>query len=362
MRILQIMPTVSFGDAVSSDARALHRVISEMGYNTGIYAENIDPRLSGDKTIDFVSELPHTTDEDIIIFHHSTGTKLCEMLPKIKGHKIMIYHNVTPPHFFGKYSSSAEKVTRLGYENTEAIRPYIEYVIADSEYNADELRKMGYECPIDVRPVLIPFADYEKTPDEEMLKCYSDGYVNIVFVGRIAPNKCQQDIIAAFAYYKKHIEPRSRLILVGSDSGMEQYGNSLKNYVNALSLDDVVFTGHISFPAILACYKAADVFLCMSEHEGFCVPLVEAMFFGVPIIAYDSSAVGGTLGGAGILTSSKNPVFTAKLIDRVVHDEKLKSKLISDEKKRLEDFSYEKVKALFTSQLKGFISKMGVSK
>lgn len=362
MRILQIMPTVSFGDAVSSDARALHRVISEMGFQTGIFAENIDPRLSGDKTIDFVSKLPDTTDEDIIIFHHSTGTKLCEMLPEIKGHKLMIYHNVTPPHFFEGYSRSAERITKLGYENTVSIRPYIEYAIADSEYNARELRKMGYECPIDVRPVLIPFADYEKAPDEDMLKRYSDGYVNIVFVGRIAPNKCQQDVIAAFAYYKKHIEPKSRLILVGSDGGMEKYGNSLKNYVNALSLDDVIFTGHISFPAILACYKLADVFLCMSEHEGFCVPLVEAMFFGVPIIAYDSSAVGGTLGGAGILSDSKDPVFTAKLIDRVIHDDELKNKLISDEKKRLEDFSYEKVKALFTAQLNGFISKMGVSK
>lgn len=362
MRILQIMPTVSFGDAVSSDARALHRVISEMGFQTGIFAENIDPRLSGDKTIDFVSKLPDTTDEDIIIFHHSTGTKLCEMLPEIKGHKLMIYHNVTPPHFFEGYSRSAERITKLGYENTVSIRPYIEYAIADSEYNARELRKMGYECPIDVRPVLIPFADYEKAPDEDMLKRYSDGYVNIVFVGRIAPNKCQQDVIAAFAYYKKHIEPKSRLILVGSDGGMEKYGNSLKNYVNALSLDDVIFTGHISFPAILACYKLADVFLCMSEHEGFCVPLVEAMFFGVPIIAYDSSAVGGTLGGAGILSESKDPVFTARLIDRIVNDDELKSKLISDGKKRLEDFSYEKVKALFTAQLNGFISKMGVSK
>lgn len=274
----------------------------------------------------------------------------------------MIYHNVTPPHFFEGYSRSAERITKLGYENTVSIRPYIEYAIADSEYNARELRKMGYECPIDVRPVLIPFADYEKAPDEDMLKRYSDGYVNIVFVGRIAPNKCQQDVIAAFAYYKKHIEPKSRLILVGSDGGMEKYGNSLKNYVNALSLDDVIFTGHISFPAILACYKLADVFLCMSEHEGFCVPLVEAMFFGVPIIAYDSSAVGGTLGGAGILSESKDPVFTARLIDRVVNDDELKNKLISDGKKRLEDFSYEKVKALFTTQLNGFITKMGVSK
>ena len=137
---------------------------------------------------------------------------------------------------------------------------------------------------------------------------------------------------------------------------MEKYYNRLLDYVKALELDDVIFTGHIKFPEILAYYKVADVFLCMSEHEGFCVPLVEAMFFDVPVIAYKSCAVPYTMGGSGILTDTKNPVEIAMLIDRIVNDSSLREFIISGQRKRLEDFSYDKIKDIFEKQLKNFIS------
>ena len=357
MKIIQIMPTVSFGDAVSNDARAIGKVISEMGYKTGIYASNISPKLN-DPLVHKMSKLPSTGKNDIIIFNHSTGTELCYSLENIPGRKMMIYHNITPPHFFKLYSPSAKKLTEYGYEGTKYLSDKIEYAMADSAYNESELRRMGYTCPIDVRPILIPFDDYKKTPDPDVLAKYSDdGYVNIVFVGRVAPNKKQEDVIAAFAYYKKHINPRSRLIIVGSDGGMESYSDRLKKYVSALMLDDVIFTGHISFPAILAYYKLADVFLCMSEHEGFCVPLLEAMCFEKPIIAYASSAIPDTLGGSGILLQEKDPVFCACMIDRVVTDSALREALIARQNERLADFSYEKVRAVFEKCLNGFINR-----
>ena len=156
---------------------------------------------------------------------------------------------------------------------------------------------------------------------------------------------------------KKHINPKSRLILVGSDSGMERYSGHLKEYADALELDDVIFTGHISFKAILAYYKVADVFLCMSEHEGFCVPLVEAMFFNVPIVAYDSSAIASTLGGSGILVKEKDPVFVSMVIDRLVKDAELREYVIAKQNERLKDFSYEKVRESFVNGLSEFINK-----
>lgn len=355
MKIVQIMPTVSFGDAVSNDARALNSVISGMGYKTGIYAENISPRIT-DSFVHPLSKLPKLEPSDILIFNHSTGTELCYKIQELPGRKFMIYHNITPPHFFEEYSKQAQSLTEYGYEGTKALAGVIEAVFADSSYNAEDLRRMGYKCDISVRPILIPFSDYEKKPNQDIIDEYSDdGYVNIVFVGRIAPNKKQEDIIAAFSYYKKYINPKSRLILVGSDSGMENYSFKLKKYVEALMLDDVVFTGHISFDSILAWYRVADVFLCMSEHEGFCVPLVEAMFFKIPIIAYNSSAIGDTLGGSGLLIDEKEPIQTALLIDRVVTDEKLRNEIISGQNERLKDFSYDKIKALFEKQLDRFI-------
>ena len=138
---------------------------------------------------------------------------------------------------------------------------------------------------------------------------------------------------------------------------MEKYHDRLVRYVQALELHDVIFTGHIKFPEILAYYRIADIFLCMSEHEGFCVPLVEAMFFEVPVIAYQSCAVPWTLGGSGIVTDSKNPAETALLINRILTDSDLKSRIIANQKERLQDFQYQKIKALFAGQLRSFLQE-----
>ncbi|MBQ8297434.1 MAG: glycosyltransferase family 4 protein, partial [Ruminococcus sp.] len=289
MRVIQLLTTVSFGDAVSNDTIALRGAIEGMGYKTAIYAENIDSRLPKN-TAEPVSCLKNVSSDDIIIYHKSTGTDLSFKLEQYKCRKLMIYHNVTPPEFFRPYNIQAAALTEYGLEGARYLRDKIDYCLAVSSFNMSNLRDMGYTCPIDIRPILIPFEDYKKTPDEEIIRRYtSDGWTNIVFVGRIAPNKRHENLIRAFYEYKK-INPKSRLILVGSYSGMENYYERLVKYTKALGLEDVIFTGHIKFNQILAWYRAADVFLCMSEHEGFCVPLVEAMFFDVPIVAYDSSA------------------------------------------------------------------------
>jgi glycosyltransferase involved in cell wall biosynthesis len=137
---------------------------------------------------------------------------------------------------------------------------------------------------------------------------------------------------------------------------MENYRDRLVKYARALGIgDDVVFPGHIKFSEILAYYHLADAFVCMSEHEGFCVPLVEAMFFDVPIIAYDTSAISDTLGGSGVLLDSNDPVYTAAVIDRVLTDDKLRESIIAGQRRRLEDFSYENVRAVFERELRDFI-------
>ena len=200
MKILQIMPTVSFGDAVSNDARAISRLLTDKGYKNAIYAENIDPRIK-DPFVKSISKLPSIKNEDIIIFNHSTGTKLCYELPKLAGRKMMIYHNITPPHYFSSYNQISAELTKSGYDGTRFLADKIDYIMGISSYNVSDLREMGYTCPSCVRPILIPFEDYKKTPDKDVLAKYSDdGYVNIVFVGRIVPNKKQEDLIESFAY------------------------------------------------------------------------------------------------------------------------------------------------------------------
>ena len=354
MRVVQLLPTLSFGDAIGNDTIALKGVISEMGYSTDIYAENIDKRLPGGlaKKVDKLRDLKK---DDVLIYHKSTGTDLTFKLEKYKCRRIMVYHNITPAEFFRSYSVPATQLTELGYKGVEFLRDKVDYVLAVSAYNKSELLKMGYTCPIDIRPILIKFDDYRQAPDEAVIKKYSDGKKNIIFVGRIAPNKKQENVIRAFYSYKK-LNPESRLILVGSARGMENYRDRLAKYARALGIgDDVVFPGHIKFSEILAYYHLADAFVCMSEHEGFCVPLVEAMFFDVPIIAYDTSAISDTLGGSGVLLDSNDPVYAAAVMDRVLTDDKLRESIIAGQRRRLEDFSYENVRAVFERELRDFI-------
>lgn len=355
MRIIQILPTLSFGDAIGNDTLALKGAIRDMGYETEVYAENIDKRLPAGSGLD-ISKLSGLKKDDIILYHKSTGTDLTFRIDEFKCRRIMIYHNITPPEFFRPYSPAATALTEYGYKGVEYLKDKIDYCLAVSNYNRSDLLRMGYTCPIDIRPILIRFEDYKQTPDEETIRKYSDGKKNLIFVGRIAPNKKQEDVIRAFYHYKK-LNPESRLILVGSYSGMENYYNRLVKYAAALGLkEDVVFTGHIKFSAILAFYRIADVFVCMSAHEGFCVPLAEAMFFDVPIVALDTSAISDTLGGSGFLVDDNDPVFVSRVIDRVLNDEALRNELISGQRRRLKDFSYEKIRDTFTEQLKNFIA------
>ena len=169
----------------------------------------------------------------------------------------------------------------------------------------------------------------------------------IVFTGRVAPNKKHEDLIATFSYYKKYINPKSRLLLVGRYDFFPEYYRRLQKYVEQLGVEDVIFTGQVKFPDILAYYKVADVFLCLSEHEGFCVPLVESMMFDVPVIAYDSCAVGETLGGCGLLLNDKTPAVVAEAIERVRTDERLKHTIIENQKIRLKYFEHSRINAQF---------------
>ena len=359
MKIIQALATISFGDAVSNDVINLKKVIEKMGFETQIYAENIDGRLPYG-TAEHYNNLCELGTEDIMIFHESVGTDLNEKIRHLKCHLIIRYHNITPPNFFFQYNMGAYKLSEVGLAQTRKLADVAEYAIAVSEFNKNDLIKMGYQCKIDVLPVVIPFEDYEKKADIPTIAKYNDDYVNILFVGRIVPNKKHEDIIRIYNFYKKMINKRSRLIFVGNYEGMENYKKRLDQYIKELDVDDVIFPGHIKFNQILAYYKLADIFICMSEHEGFCVPLVEAMKFKVPIIAYDSCAVPDTLSDGGILVKNKNEKEIAFLIDTILSDNVLKQKILSNQSRVLEELQYDTISDKFESLLMGFIDEMDV--
>lgn len=354
IRIIQVLPTISYGDGVGNDALAMDNILKEIGYETKIYAENIDSRIKK-SLVEQVDKIPKLKKKDVIIYHLSTGTDLNNALKDYPCRKIIVYHNITPACFFRGYSRASEELCQRGRKEIEQVRSAADYCLAVSEFNKSELVKCGYRCDIDILPILIPFEDYEKEPSKAVIKKYSDDWTNIVFVGRIAPNKKQEDIILTFFYYKKYINPNSRLFLVGSYNGLERYYEKLTKYVQELQLEDVYFTGHTKFDEILAYYRIADVFLCMSEHEGFCIPLVEAMYFKVPIVAYATTGVKETLSYAGLKMDSKDCKVAAEMIDLLMNNAELREKIIELQNKRIRDFDYEVTKQKFIRYLKGFL-------
>ena len=330
----------------------MHKILKKSGYDTVIYAENIDKRLSS--IVKKIEELKNVDKEDLIIYHKSTGTKLSFELQKFKCKIVMRYHNITPGFYFQKYSKKLFNIVEYGREGLEYASKHIDYSLADSSYNMQELVDLNYKN-VEVLPILISFDDYAKTPDKKTIEKYNDGITNILFVGRIAPNKVQEDVIKSFYYYKKYVNQNSRLIFVGNEKGFENYLDLLRGFVDELKLEDIIFTGHIKFEEILAYYKIADLFLCMSEHEGFCVPLVVSMYFGVPILAYNSSAIGETLGGSGVLVKEKNYFVISELMDRIITDTILRDNIIEKQYERLKDFALEKSEKQFLEAIEKII-------
>lgn len=369
MRILQVVTSLAFGDAVGNDALAIDRILRENGYETGIFCHSYDKRIKSG-TVHSIKQLPKLSKEDVILFHYYGYSEIADDVIRLKSRIIFIYHNITPPEYFLHYDLPTYRLCRDGRKQLVKIvssydgnfQPYA--IIAASDYNKEDLKTSGYTCPIEVCPILIPFEDYEKKPNEGIVKKYSRsveeiesgaGTVNIVFVGRFAPNKHQEDIIKAFAWYKENLTLNSRLFLVGGSTA-ESYTDLLKNYCMKLQVkDSVYFTEKVPFIDILAYYTVADVFLCMSTHEGFCVPLVEAMYFHTPIIARNVAAIPDTLGGSGLLIDDNNPVRAGLLIDKIIKDKNLRERVIERQDRRLQDFTYEHVGEQFMKVLKKLI-------
>lgn len=347
-RVFQLVSTLTPGDAVGNEVLAFKRTLKENGYATEIYANYISTKLPAGSAKEYV-RMPPLRADDIVIYHFASE---CGIAKDIKGFPckvILRYHNITPPAFFHDFDSNAEKATTNGLRQVKEIMPYISACLPVSEFNMRDLRAMGYKCPMKVLPILIRMEDYEREADPQVVQRYTDGRTNVLFVGRMAPNKKVEDVISAFACYQREYDPSARLFLVGSFEETDGYYQFLKEHIKTLGVNDVTFSGHIRFTSILAYYKTADVFVCMSEHEGFCVPLVEAMYFGVPVVAYDSCAVGDTLGKGGILLKSKDVREVARGIHAALAQ---KEKIREAQQEELKRFERDRIIERFLKDLK----------
>jgi L-malate glycosyltransferase len=356
MQIHQIVPTLSPADAIGNEVRLMQELFREWGYTSYIFADNWHPDTPALKYKDYKK---YSQKENILIYHYAIGSEITEFFKKLPDHKIIIYHNLTPAKFFRGINEGLYNVLREGRDSLPSLIPSVEQAIGDSEYNRQELETMGFSQTA-VLPILIDFNIYNKY-NSSIVESYSDGYVNLLFVGRVSPNKKQEDILKIFYYYKS-INPKSRLFLIGGYNGCERYFEHLREIVKKLQIPDVIFAGSVPLEDLIGYYKIADVFLCMSEHEGFCVPLVESMFFNIPIIAYNSTAIPHTLGNSGILVKEKKYDEIAELIHVITEDNTLKKKIIEQQKFRLNEFMFTTNKQKFRQIIDNIIEGTRSSK
>jgi len=345
----QLLPSFGRGDAIGNEVAEIRDLLRSWGYKSEIFVEHVPPgRAHGAKS--YMQYGQFSSADTVLIYHHSIGSALTRFIRTLPDRKVVLYHNITPYEWYAGVNDYLAYLLKTGREELASLKNGASFALADSEYNRLELESLGFANTA-VFPLMIDFSGYSQKPDQAIMEKMNDGYTNILFVGRISPNKCADDLIKTYYCYKKFINPKSRLVIVGSHKGTERYRDYLTKLVDGLGLEDVVMTGAVGFPELLAYYRSAGIFVSMSEHEGFCVPLLEAMHFNIPIIAYDSTAVPYTLGNAGLLFKEKDYLKIAELINIVVTDAELKDRLVRGGRQRLKEFDPAKTATILKSAI-----------
>jgi L-malate glycosyltransferase len=325
-RIHQVLATLGYGDAIGHEVLGIQRVLRAAGYESDIFVETADHRVES-MTRDY-RELVDASDPDNLLLHHfSIGSKASRTAFALPDRMALIYHNITPPEYFvGVHRTLARQCFR-GRRELHAYVDRCDLALGDSEFNRQDLEGLGFPRTA-VLPVVPGFSHLDSTPNRMVARDFDDNWTNIVFVGRVIPNKKIDDLIRFFHAYQTVFNPRSRLLIVGAQRGFERYLASLHQLTARLGASNVEFVGHVSDEELVAFYEVADLFLCASEHEGFCVPLVEAFYMGVPVLAYAATAVPATMDGAGVLYDTKEPLEVARLMDAIVADRGLQDRIV----------------------------------
>jgi glycosyltransferase involved in cell wall biosynthesis len=357
-QVLQVYSHLLNNDAVSNIISDFSSILDEQNIDNRLFGISIAEQSNFEKKkwvdVNFLKE--NITSKTLIIFHFAMPTPLSYLISELNCPKVLLYHNVTPPVFFKKYSPHMINILAGGLREIVYMAPYFSYAWGDSEYNCSQLREAGYSRTSVANPAY-DFSHFSKVQPCNNIK-KRNGIINIIFVGRIAPNKRHEDIIKAFYYYHK-INPNSELTLVGNYKDFTSYKNDLSQLTAELNLP-VNITGSVSNEELIAYYQNADLFLCMSEHEGFCVPLIEAMYFGVPVLAFDSSAVTETVGNAGIIFKQKHFPSVAHLMNEVLTNISLLNKMKAAGKERAFYFSKVNVSKRIIKLIEDYALELGI--
>jgi len=333
-KIHQVLATLGYGDAIGHEVLGIQRVLRHAGFDSQIFVQTADKRLE-DLTRDYRDLLAESDPANVLIHHFSIGSRASRIAYAVPDRQILVYHNITPPQFFiGVHEQLAEQCFK-GRRELGIYPARVDLALGDSAFNRQELETLGFN-PTGVLPVVPDFSHLDEEPNDLIAGRFDDDCTNVLFVGRIIPNKKIEDVIRYFHAYQKNFNRRSRLLFVGSYTGYELYLAMLQELVAKLGTSDVHFSGHVTDAELTAYYDVADLFLCASAHEGFCVPIMEAFYKRIPVVAYAATAVPSTMDGAGVLFSTQDPLEVAALVDAVLSDDTLYEAILDEQDKAVD--------------------------
>lgn len=340
MRLIQIAHALTLHDGASKFVQKLDGMFQKLGYETAIFAHKLDARIKNGH-IRTMEQFDGTAD-DIVIYHMTTGTSFNKWVANYPHRIVLYYHNITPAKFFFGNAWGSWLKCIQGRRQLKAVVKNTFYAWGASEYSCAELREMGLAEAKPLAAIVEPEKFLERPLVQLIQDKYNDEKLNLLIVGRGVPHKKQDEAIEIVRYYKEHINPNVRLIIVGNMK--PSFGKKLHRMVEHYHMqDDVVFAGSVSNDELCTWYQVSDALLCLSEHEGFCVPLVEAMVFDKPVFAYAAAAVPETIGKAGILLQDKSPEYVAEVIRDTMTSQEVLNRLNQERKNRLQELSYENI-------------------
>ena len=338
MIVHQLLSGAGPHDAVTGQARAYRALFSRWGWGGEDVAASVDPRVNGEVR-PLASLRP--ADDDVLVLHFSAYAPRLRAALDLPGPKLLISHNVTPARWLWRYDPGSAVQCAVGRAQLPEFARRVDLAAGVSAYNAAELKAAGAPA-VEVLPIL-----FDRTRLEAAGEPRPGGNLapTVLFVGRLTPHKRQDEVIRAFALYRRLHAPEAQLVLVGEPQP-RGFDDRLRELADHLAPGAVTIEGGLSPAQLAERYRGADAFLCLSEHEGFLVPLVETFHYGVPVVARAVGGVPEVAGDAALLLDpdrDDDPAVVAELLHLAVSDEALRTELRRRGEARLERFSHEAV-------------------
>jgi glycosyltransferase involved in cell wall biosynthesis len=353
MRVNQWVPAAHKGDAIGDSARRVRDLLRSMGHTSDIFALTIDDDLRHEIRPFGDADAMHG---DLTIFHFALPSPMTVAFGSLANGRVLQYHNVTPARFFAPYDPALFRLASIARDELATLAACTDLALGDSEYNRRELDELGF-ARTGVMPIAVDVERLTQAPPHKVLDdLLDDEFVNFLFVGRIAPNKKIEDHIKLAEQYKRYIDARYRFIFVGRYDVVPRYYAAIRALMAEYKMlpERFVFTGPVPDIELAAYYRASSVYISLSEHEGFCVPLLEAMAMDVPVLAYGAAAVPDTLGGAGVQFAPKDLEYAAELLGMLAFEDHPREEVLAGQRRRLQQFGDPIIQQRLASVISAF--------